>query len=52
MSHSTIETLLKKAAASENPDGAMKYTQGALNAANALSVLAHMPNKQQPKTTA
>jgi hypothetical protein len=36
-----VETLLDKAAAAERPDHAMHFSQAALNAANALCVLAN-----------
>lgn len=40
-----VEDLVEKAAKSEKPDDAMKFAQAALNAANALSCLAHTPQK-------
>lgn len=34
-----VEELIKKAAAADNADGAMKFAQAALNAANAMCSL-------------
>jgi hypothetical protein len=39
----TIEDLLKKAGTSNNPDDALKFSQAASNAANAMAILRKLP---------
>lgn len=40
-----IEALIKKAGESDKPDDAMKFSQAALNAANAMCSLDHFNKK-------
>jgi len=42
-----VKDLITKAAAAEKPDDAMKLSQAALNAANALGTLVHVPDEQE-----
>lgn len=39
-----VKTMIEKAAKAENPDAAMKYSQAALNAANAMCSLVTREN--------
>ncbi len=41
-----VEAMIKKAAESDKPDDAMKFSQAALNAANAIVALGTKPNEK------
>ncbi|ADJ23019.1 hypothetical protein Hden_1207 [Hyphomicrobium denitrificans ATCC 51888] len=41
----TIESMIDKAAAAEKSDDALKFSQAALNAANAMRTMADMPKE-------
>lgn len=48
MNSEQVKTLIEKAANSEKPDDALKFSQAAVNVANALRVQADMPKQSQP----